>query len=73
MRFFSYPRGKPDAFNMDTRLCLQLEGVELAFTYYGGYERIEDWDAFDIRRAGVEMETTLQQFKAMVQLPDFFA
>jgi len=73
MRWFSYPRGKPDAFDNETRDCLQEEGVELAFTYYGGYERLEQWDAYDIRRTAVEMDTSMQQFRAMVQLPDFFA
>lgn len=73
MRVFSYPRGKPDAFNSDTRDCLADCGVEMAFTYYGGYRRFESWDPLDIRRTPVELCDSHQRFTAALTLPQLFA
>ena len=73
MRWFSYPRGKPDAFNAHTRACLREAGVELAFSYYGGFSRFDDWDAYDVRRIAVETGVTAHQFEAALTLPQVFA
>ena len=73
MKLFSYPRGKPDAFNDDTRACLVDAGVQYAFTYYGGMNRDESMDNFDVRRVPVESDTVFENFEAMVTLPGIFA
>lgn len=73
MKWFSYPRGKPDAFNDITRRCLQEQGVELAFSYYSGYRRFDQWDPYDVRRTPVESDTSEDQFEAMVSIPQLFA
>lgn len=73
MRYFSYPRGKPDAFNGDTRACLRKTQVEYAFSYYGGMNRRGDHDPYDIRRVAVEVDTPIEHFEAMVTLPLIFA
>lgn len=72
-RFFAYPRGKPDAFNADTRACLYEARIERAFTFYGGPNVLGHIDAFDVRRAAVEMDTSNGDFDAMLSLPRVFA
>ncbi len=73
MRLFSYPVGSRHAFNDDTRACLNDAGVELAFSFYGGYRRFNDWDPYDIPRAIVTTSTTLPIFRATATLPQVFA
>ncbi|MGE5611971.1 MAG: polysaccharide deacetylase family protein [Bacillota bacterium] len=73
MKWFSYPRGKPDAFNDITRRCLKQQGVELAFSYYSGYRRFDQWDPYDIRRTPVETDTSRYQFQTMMSIPQLFA
>jgi peptidoglycan/xylan/chitin deacetylase (PgdA/CDA1 family) len=69
MRTFAYPTGKKDSFNEDTRSCLRDAGVETAFSYHGGFRRRETWDDLDIRRIGVELDTTFDEFRADVLAP----
>jgi peptidoglycan/xylan/chitin deacetylase (PgdA/CDA1 family) len=73
LRWFSYPRGKPDAFNADTRACLAEAGVQLAFTYYGGFRRFDDWDPLDVRRVAIELDQTFDHFRAVLTVPQMFA
>ena len=73
MRWFSYPVGGPDAFNDDTRRCLRDVGVEVAFSYYGGYRQFDDWDWHDVRRVAVETDVTDADFRGMLALPQAFA
>lgn len=73
MRFFSYPRGKLDSFDEHTRRCLRENGVELAFSYYGGFSRFDQWDAFDVRRTAVELDVTNHRFQAITTLPQVFS
>jgi peptidoglycan/xylan/chitin deacetylase (PgdA/CDA1 family) len=73
MRYFSYPRGKPDAFNDYTRACLYEAQVQYGFSYYGGMNRAAGNDAYDLHRVGVEADTPMEHFEAMVTLPQFFA
>jgi peptidoglycan/xylan/chitin deacetylase (PgdA/CDA1 family) len=72
-RFFAYPRGKPSAFNDDTRACLYEARIERAFSFYGGLNVLGHIDAYDVRRTAVEMETHNQAFEAIVSLPKVFA
>jgi peptidoglycan/xylan/chitin deacetylase (PgdA/CDA1 family) len=73
MRWFAYPVGGRHAFNADTRRLLAQAGVELAFTYYGGYTRTGDWDRFDVRRIAVEAHTDAPRFRATVAFPSLYA
>jgi len=73
MRWFAYPVGTRQAFNEATRACLRACGVELGFSYYGGFRRFDDWDPFDVRRMSVEHTTSLDEFRARVLLPQVFA
>lgn len=72
MRYFAYPVGSRDAFNAHTLVCLQRVGVQRAFSYYGGYARL-DASVFDTQRMPIEQYTTTERFRAIVQLPRFFA
>jgi peptidoglycan/xylan/chitin deacetylase (PgdA/CDA1 family) len=69
MRWFAYPVGGRDAFDGDTRTHLAAAGVDLAFTYYGGHRRYDDWDPLDVRRIAVEMDVTAEVFRAMARWP----
>jgi peptidoglycan/xylan/chitin deacetylase (PgdA/CDA1 family) len=69
MRWFAYPVGGRDAFDDRTRDLLAAAGVELAFTYYGGHRRYDDWDPFDVRRIPVERDVTAGLFRSLVRWP----
>ncbi len=73
MELFSYPRGKPDSFNKDTFECLRDVGVKYAFSYYGGMNRIDSLEQYDVRRVAVDSDTQLEHFEAMLTLPRIFA
>lgn len=70
MRWFSYPVGGRDAFDEHTRRALAMAGVELAFSYYGGYRRSGDWDPYDVRRVAIEAEHDGPLFRATLCLPE---
>lgn len=73
MTLFAYPVGSRDSFNDDTRACLRAQGVDLAFSFYGGYRAFDDWDPYDVRRSHIGWQTSLPLFHAMVALPQLFA
>jgi peptidoglycan/xylan/chitin deacetylase (PgdA/CDA1 family) len=72
MRWFSYPVGGRGSFNQETRRCLREAGVELAFSYYGGYRSYREWDPYDVRRIAIEREIDLSRFRAITTLPSLF-
>jgi len=72
MRFFAYPVGGRDAFDANTRRALEHAGVELAFSYYGGYRRPGDWDRYDVRRVAIESSHDGPSFRATVCLPSLY-
>jgi len=73
MRYFSYPVGNLRAFNGDTRECLEKAGVQFAFSYYGGFQTLHEWDNYDVRRIAIEEDMTSDWFRAIVTLPNIFA
>lgn len=73
MRYFSYPVGGRNSFDATTRQCLSDAGVHYAFSYYGGFRSFHDWDDYDIRRVPIELDTTFNQFRRLVLLPQWFA
>jgi peptidoglycan/xylan/chitin deacetylase (PgdA/CDA1 family) len=73
MRWFAYPVGGPDAFTEDTKQALQAAGVELAFSYYGGFNRAgQAWDRFNILRVPIEAAYDGARFRAGVCMPSLF-
>ena len=73
MRFFSYPNGTTDSFDERTRDILRDGGVELAFSFYGGYRRrYHGWDPYDVPRRAVVAGASMQRFSMELTLPGLF-
>jgi peptidoglycan/xylan/chitin deacetylase (PgdA/CDA1 family) len=73
MTVFSYPIGAPDAFNGDTRACLQEAGVQYAYSYYGGFQASGAWDPYDLKRMPIEPYVSLDEVAAAIALPQMFS
>jgi peptidoglycan/xylan/chitin deacetylase (PgdA/CDA1 family) len=73
MRYFSYPFGGKESFAVSTQKILAASGVELAFSFYGGSQRFDDWDRFDVRRCCVGGTVSTQRFALMVTVPQVFS
>lgn len=72
-RYFSYPVGLPDSFDIETRRILQEQGVELAFSLHGGYRSRRSADPYDIPRTTVAAARDQAFFRAQATLPQLFA
>lgn len=73
MRWFSYPVGSPDAFTAQTRALLDERGVELAFSFYGGYAGGRELDRLDVPRIHVGPAMDVRRLRATLRLPQLFA
>jgi peptidoglycan/xylan/chitin deacetylase (PgdA/CDA1 family) len=73
MRWFAYPVGDHGTFDAATRSILAAQGVELAFSFYGGHQRFAHWDRLDLRRVHVGPQVDGQLLRAMLALPQVFA
>ncbi len=73
MRWFSHPVGSPDAFTARTRALLDERGVELAFSFYGGYAGGRALDRLDVPRIHVGPAMDVQRLRATLRLPQLFA
>ena len=73
MRYFAYPVGLRDTFDVTTRRILRAAGVEIAFSLYGGYVRGRMPDRYDVPRASVGIGTDARAFRAALTLPQLFA
>jgi hypothetical protein len=72
MRCLSYPSGKPGTYDGHTKKCLTDEGVEFAFSAYGGLNRPGSWESYNVRRTGVEMNRSRHWLKLALTLPQIF-
>jgi len=73
---FSYPVGRQDAFNAATRTALTHNGIDWAFSYYGGFLRSptrNPIDRLNIPRVAVESNTTIADFRSYTALPPIFS
>jgi peptidoglycan/xylan/chitin deacetylase (PgdA/CDA1 family) len=68
---FAYPVGLRGTFDGDTKRALNGAGIRLAFSNYGGYTRVRNWDAFEIRRVSIGRHTS--ELGWTVGLPVVFA
>jgi peptidoglycan/xylan/chitin deacetylase (PgdA/CDA1 family) len=73
MRWFAYPVGNPDTFTSVTREILRECGVELAFSFYGGFALPSRWDPLDVPRIHVGPVLSPQMLRAMFSRPRLFA
>jgi hypothetical protein len=65
----AYPVGNPLAFNADTKAAAEACGYRLAFSYYGGVNRVGSIDRWNVRRMPVEagMSVARIRFELAVQ------
>jgi peptidoglycan/xylan/chitin deacetylase (PgdA/CDA1 family) len=73
MRWFAYPVGAKDTFTDDTRRLLADAGVELAFSFYGGFGGFGDWDPYDVPRVHVSEGHGPELLRATIMMPRMFA
>jgi peptidoglycan/xylan/chitin deacetylase (PgdA/CDA1 family) len=73
MRLFAYPVGARDSFTAETGRILRRHGVHQAFSFYGGYQHMYEWNAVDIPRAHVGPWCDAQMLRAMLNFPQLFA
>lgn len=69
----SYPVGKRESFNDDTRAALSNNGFDWAFSYYGGHSSGADIDRYDIPRVAIESDVSIAEFRSCCALPHVFA
>jgi hypothetical protein len=72
MRWFSHPNGDRGSFDATTRAILAAAGVELAFSFDGGFVRRRVADRFDVPRLAVGRRTAGPAFAATLTLPQVF-
>jgi peptidoglycan/xylan/chitin deacetylase (PgdA/CDA1 family) len=63
IRTMAYPVGGPDAFDEVTKRLVQEAGYCAAFSYYGGFNRSDHAELFDIRRNSVERHDSFPMFR----------
>jgi peptidoglycan/xylan/chitin deacetylase (PgdA/CDA1 family) len=73
MRWFAYPVGGSDTFTPLTREILRECGVELAFSFYGGFVRPSRWDPLDVPRIHVGRGFQPQLLSAALAQPRILA
>jgi peptidoglycan/xylan/chitin deacetylase (PgdA/CDA1 family) len=54
MRWFAYPVGARESFTALTAELLREQGVELAFSFYGGFAGPSRWNPLDVPRVHVD-------------------
>ncbi len=70
--FFAYPAGKSIAYNSNATKAVASAGYKLALTYSGGTNWLPQLKPLLLKRQGIEMTTSRDYFKAMVNLPEWF-
>jgi peptidoglycan/xylan/chitin deacetylase (PgdA/CDA1 family) len=72
MRSFAYPVGARDTFTETTQRLLGESGVELAFSFYGGFGHFDDWHPMDVPRMHVGYGMQAAELEAALGLPMLF-
>lgn len=70
---FSYPVGRVDCFNDDTKNALLKNGFDWAFSYHGGFCRTGEVDRFNLPRVGIERDMDQHAMRCCTALPYLFA
>ena len=74
MRWFAYPVGGREAFDHHAKDAVREQGVELAFSCYGGWASpAAVVDRYDVPRATVGAQLDLPGFRRLTGLPATFA
>jgi peptidoglycan/xylan/chitin deacetylase (PgdA/CDA1 family) len=69
MKWFAYPVGSRDAFTPLTKQLLRENGVELAFSFYGGFARRSPFDPLDVPRVHIAPGHSPRLLQGMMLLP----
>ncbi|MDA0836090.1 MAG: polysaccharide deacetylase family protein [Planctomycetota bacterium] len=69
---FSFPVGHQSTFDEQTRDYLRRYGFRYAFSFYGGYAKLNHADPLDIPRDAVESYIRFPEFQATVTLPQLY-
>ncbi|HTZ87765.1 MAG TPA: polysaccharide deacetylase family protein [Solirubrobacteraceae bacterium] len=73
MEWFAYPVGSTDTFTATTKQALREHGVQLAFSFHGGYGHVRRWDPLDVPRVHVSPRHGAELLRATLWLPQLFA
>src|SRR5262249_7716512 len=72
IRLMAYPVGGPDAFDDLTKRLAREVGYCAAFSYYGGFNRPDHTEPFDIRRVAVERYDSFPMFCFRASMNNLF-
>ncbi len=72
MRWFAYPVGSADSFTSETQRLLREQGVELAFSFHGGFADLTRWEPLAVPRVHVSPNHGPELLRAMLALPRLF-
>jgi peptidoglycan/xylan/chitin deacetylase (PgdA/CDA1 family) len=67
VRALSYPIGLPESFSLVTREAAVQAGYRVAFSFYGGFNRVGAINPYDVRRQNV-CYTRLERFQLQCAL-----
>jgi peptidoglycan/xylan/chitin deacetylase (PgdA/CDA1 family) len=62
----AYPNGSPETFNLATYEAAREAGYRLAFSFYGGFNRLDNIERFNVRRLPVGHEAAFSLFQLQV-------
>jgi peptidoglycan/xylan/chitin deacetylase (PgdA/CDA1 family) len=68
IRAMAYPVGGSDAFSDSTKRLAREAGFRAAFSYYGGFNRPDTFDPFDLRRIAIERYDSLNITKLRLNM-----
>jgi peptidoglycan/xylan/chitin deacetylase (PgdA/CDA1 family) len=72
MRWFAYPVGSRASFTAATQQILRDHGIELAFSFHGGFASFARLDPLDVPRVHVSSAHRPELLQAMLVLPRLF-
>jgi peptidoglycan/xylan/chitin deacetylase (PgdA/CDA1 family) len=72
MTWFAYPVGASDSFTVDTQRILRERGVQLAFSFHGGFADFARWNPLDVPRIHVGADHGPELLRATLWLPRLF-
>jgi len=68
----SYPVGRHDSFNNQTKWLAKQAGYEFGFSFYAGFNKLHGLDFYDIRRVS-PATNNLQFLSALISFPGIFS
>jgi peptidoglycan/xylan/chitin deacetylase (PgdA/CDA1 family) len=69
----AYPNGKQWTFSQQTKDVARRMGYSAAFSFYGGHNEPDSFDAYDLRRVWVSPTESRDLFRARITFPQLLA